>query len=107
MADTAEVWNDNYRELDKYIDREDQVLYIGAESLAYVGMEAVLSTPSTLGTVVYNEMFLYYYEEHPDRIPDVVVFDRTFGENPANSLRRSAYPQKAAGAMSRGRYQLI
>lgn len=86
LADTAEVWNDNYRELDKYIDREDQVLYIGAESLAYVGMEAVLSTPSTLGTVVYNEMFLYYYEEHPDRIPDVVVFDKTFGENPAYSL---------------------
>lgn len=72
--------------MDKYIDREDQVLYIGAESLAYVGMEAVLSTPSTLGTVVYNEMFLYYYEEHPDRIPDVVVFDKTFGENPAYSL---------------------
>ncbi len=86
MADTARIWNDNYRELDKYIDREDKVLYIGAESLAYVGMEAVPSTPSTLGTVVYNEMFLYYYKEHPDRIPDVVVFDKTFEENPAYYL---------------------
>ncbi len=96
MADTAGVWNDNYRELEKYINREDKVLYIGAESLAYVGMEAVLSTPSTLGTVVYNEMFLYYYEEHPDRIPDVVVFDKTFGENPAYYLTYALSVQNGA-----------
>lgn len=89
LADTARVWNDNYGELEKYIDREDQILYIGAESLAYVGMEAVLSTPSTQGTVVYNEMFLYYYEEHPDRIPDVVVFDKTYADHPACSLMYS------------------
>ena len=89
LADTARVWNDNYGELEEYTDREDQILYIGAESLAYVGMEAVLSTPSTQGTVVYNEMFLYYYEEHPDRIPDVVVFDKTYAENPACSLMYS------------------
>lgn len=89
LADLAEIWNDNYRVLDELIDREDGVLYIGAENLAYVEMEAVLSTPSTLGTVVYNEMFLNYYEEHPDRIPDVVVFDKTYAENPVYVLMYS------------------
>lgn len=86
LADTAEIWNDNYRELEDYIDREDRVLYIGAEGLIYVKLEALLATPSTQGTVVYNEMFLRYYEEHPDRVPNVIVYDKTFGENPVYSL---------------------
>lgn len=86
LADTAEVWNNNYRELENEIDREDRVLYIGAESLVYVEMEALPATPSTQGTTVYNEMFLRYYEEHPERIPNVIVYDKTFGENPVYSL---------------------
>lgn len=86
LADTAAVWNDNYRELEKYITEEDKVLYIGAENLIYAKMEALPATPSTQGTTVYNEMFLYYYEEHPDRIPNVIIYDKTFGENPAYAL---------------------
>ena len=86
LADTAAIWNNNYQELEKYITAEDQVLYIGAESLIYAEMEAMPATPSTQGTTVYNEMFLYYYEEHPDRIPNVIVYDKTFGENPAYAL---------------------
>ncbi|MDE5891618.1 MAG: hypothetical protein K2H45_01710 [Acetatifactor sp.] len=86
LEDTANIWNSNYRELEKAIDRGDRVLYIGAESLIYVGMEALPATPSTQGTTVYNEMFLRYYEEHPDRIPNVIVYDKTFGENPMYSL---------------------
>lgn len=86
LADTANIWNSNYRELENAIDREDRVLYIGAESLIYVEMEAQPATPSTQGTTVYNEMFLRYYEEHPDRIPNVIVYDKTFGENPVYSL---------------------
>lgn len=86
LADTADIWNSNYRELENVIDRGDRVLYIGAESLIYVEMEAMAATPSTQGTTVYNEMFLRYYEEHPDRIPNVIVYDKTFGENPVYSL---------------------
>lgn len=86
LADTADIWNDNYRELENVIDREDKVLYIGAESLIYVKMEALPATPSTQGTTVYNEMFLRYYEEHPERIPNVIVYDKTFAENLAYSL---------------------
>lgn len=86
LADTAEVWNENYRDLEQHIRQEDKVLYIGAESLAYVKMGAVAATPSTQGTTVFNDMFLYYYEEHPDRIPDVIVYDKTFGVNPAYGL---------------------
>lgn len=85
LADTAHIWNDNYHELDNYVDREDKVLYIGSENLIYVEMQALPATPSTQGTVVYNEMFLSYYEEHPERIPDIILFDKSFAENPAYS----------------------
>ncbi|MCM1119423.1 MAG: hypothetical protein NC543_08690 [bacterium] len=86
LADTAQIWNDNYRELEELVSGEDRVLYIGAESLVYVKMEAVPATPSTHSTVVYNEMFLRYYEEHPERIPNVVVYDKSFAENPVYAL---------------------
>lgn len=86
LADTAEIWNDNYRELENYVDRGDKVLYIGAENLIYVKLEALPATPSTQGTTVYNEMFLRYYEEHPDRVPDVIVYDKSFGENPVYGM---------------------
>ncbi len=86
LADTADIWNDNYRELQNVTGPEDRVLYIGAESLIYVKLGALPATPSTQGTTVYNEMFLRYYEEYPERIPNVIVYDKTFGENPVYSL---------------------
>lgn len=86
LADTAKVWNDSYRELDQYLSEDDKLLYIGAENLVYVKTETLAATPSTQGTAVYNEMYLYYYEEYPERLPDVVVFDKTFKENPAYAI---------------------
>lgn len=86
LTDTAQIWNDNYRELENIVSGDDRVLYIGAESLVYVKMGAVPATPSTHSTVVYNEMFLRYYEEHPERIPNVIVYDKSFAENPVYAL---------------------
>lgn len=96
LAETAEVWNRNYLDLEQYIQRDDRVLYIGAESLIYVEMETLAATPSTQGTTVFNEMFLYYYEEHPDRVPNVIVYDKTFGEHPAYALSYTLSLQEPA-----------
>lgn len=76
--DTANVWNNNYNELSTYVDEEDKLLYIGAENMIYVFAGCKLATPSTQGTTVFNEMFQYYYEEHPDRIPTLIVIDKTY-----------------------------
>ena len=86
LADRAEIWNDNYRELETYVRKEDRLLYIGAENLVYPATRATAATPSTQGTTVFDETFLYYYREHPERIPNVVVYDKTFGEKPAYAL---------------------
>lgn len=96
LQENAGRWNDNYRELESLVKEEDRVLYIGAESLVYVELESVPATPSTQGTTVYNEMFLRYYEEHPERLPDVIVYDKSFGEDPVYALYYSyslQYPQ--------------
>lgn len=96
LQENAGRWNDNYRELESLVKEEDKVLYIGAESLVYVELESVPATPSTQGTTVYNEMFLRYYEEHPERLPDVIVYDKSFGEDPVYALYYSyslQYPQ--------------
>lgn len=90
LEDTAKIWNDNYRELARYVKEDDRLLYIGSENLIYVATNAVVAAPSTLDTAVFNEMYLYYYEEHPERIPDVVVYDKSYAEHPAYALSFSA-----------------
>lgn len=86
LEEQARIWNDNYSILENVIDKEDRLLYIGAENLIYPAMECTLSTPSTQGTTVFNEMFLRYYEEHPEKLPSIIVVDKTFGTNPVYGL---------------------
>lgn len=96
LEQSAEIWNDNYRELEKYAGKEDKVLYIGAENLIYAKLEALPATPSTLSTTTFDEMFLYYYAEHPDRIPNVIVYDKTFGEDPVYAISYAFSEQSSA-----------
>ena len=78
-ADKAQMFNANIPELREYIDEDDTLLYFGCEDIYYLVPGAKLATPTVQGTTVFNEMFLKYYEEHPDRIPDVVVKDKLLG----------------------------
>lgn len=82
LQETGQIWNDNYAELEKYIEGEDRLLYIGAENLTYVAAGCTAATPSTQGTAVFNEMYLYYYKEHPEKLPNVIVIDKTYESNP-------------------------
>lgn len=76
------IWNENYEILKDRIKEDDRLLYIGPDNMVYPAMECVVASPSTQGTTVYNEMFIYYYEKHKDRIPNVIVIDKTFESNP-------------------------
>lgn len=82
----AQIWNENYDVLKDVVDKGDRLLYIGAENLIYPATEAALATPSTQGTTVFNEMFLYYYEKHPEKLPNIIVIDKTFETNPVYGL---------------------
>jgi len=86
LEEQARIWNDNYSNLETLIDAEDNLLYLGEETLIYPAVGCGLSTPSTQGTTVFNEMFLRYYEEHPGKKPNVVVIDKTLATNPVYAL---------------------
>lgn len=80
---TAYVLEADYKVLKEHISPEDKLLYIGNESIVYLWTGAELSTPSTQGTNAYNEIYLRYYEEYPEKVPTVIVYDKELEENPA------------------------
>lgn len=80
-SEMAQIYNANIPELREYINEDDTLLYFGCENIYYLVPGANLATPSVQGTTVFNEMFLKYYEEHPDRVPNVVVKDKLLGVN--------------------------
>lgn len=57
-----------------------KVLYVGPSQFFYMLGDCVISAPNTISTPVYDESLLAYWEEHPERYPDVVVFESWFGE---------------------------
>lgn len=83
----VEVWNYVYDNLKPALeelgyDNNSNLLIVTAENLSYLNFDMKIGGPSVQGTTVYNEMYLNYYNEHPERIPDVVVFDASFEANP-------------------------
>jgi hypothetical protein len=76
-------WNEAYAEMKSLIPEDANVLYIGAEQLFYMTFCQKAATPSVQGTTVFNEMYGKYYEVFPEKTPEIVVIDTTFGENPA------------------------
>ncbi len=87
LQQTAEVWNQNNEELSQYLKEGDSLLYVGAENLIYVRDGISAATPSTQGTTVFDWKFLSWYEENPDRMPTVIVVDKTFDEVPEYNYR--------------------
>lgn len=82
LEDTATVLADDYEVLTEQLSAEDKLLYIGNENIVYLWTEAQVATPSTQGTNAYNEMYLRYYEMHPEKIPTVIAVDKELEENP-------------------------
>lgn len=83
LENTAVVLIDDYEVLTGQLTPEDKLLYIGSENIVYLWTEAQVATPSTQGTNAYNEMYLRYYEMHPEKMPTVIALDKELGENPA------------------------
>ncbi len=82
-SDLAQQYMENHEVIENYVQEGDRLLYFGCENLYYLSAkEVVFATPSVQGTAVFNEMYLLYYELHPDRMPNVVIIDKVFRMNP-------------------------
>lgn len=82
QEELAKQYNENVPLIKEYVDENDNLLYFGCENIYYMVAGADLSTPSVQGTTVFNEMFIKYYEEYPERKPNVIIIDKTFATNP-------------------------
>lgn len=81
----ASVWGfiyDNLRPAVATDKEKSDILFVTAENLGYLYFNSSVPGPSVQGTTVYNEMYLDYYREHPERIPQIVVFDASYEANP-------------------------
>lgn len=79
----AQLYNENTAFFKENVTDKDLLLYFGCENIYYLIVNAELSTPSTQGTAVFNEMYLYYYEKYPEKIPNIVIIDKNFEIDPA------------------------
>ena len=82
LPELAEALNDDYEVLTSLLEEEDRLLYIGNESWIYTWTEAGISGASTQGTTVFNNLYIDYLNEHPDRYPTVVVVDKELDRYP-------------------------
>lgn len=80
--DLAAQYNTNIEVIRQYTSADDRLLYFGCENIYYLASDAEAATPSTQGTSVFNEMYLLYYEQHPEKLPNVVIIDKNFSTNP-------------------------
>ena len=78
----ALYWNEAYDVLNQLIPDDANVLYVGREQLFYVCFCDRVCTPSVQGTTVFNEMYDTYYKEFPEKTPEIVVYDKSFEEEP-------------------------
>ena len=82
LKDQADAWNSSYEIMKNTVGNKN-VLYIGQEQLFYVTFCEKVNTPSVQGTTVFNEMYTKYYEVFPEKYPEIIVKDASFGANAA------------------------
>lgn len=74
--------NANCDLLKQYLTKEDKLLYYGCENITYLDTGAQISAASTLSTAVFNEMFLEYFEQNPEKYPTAIAVDKLYETNP-------------------------
>ena len=77
---TAYRYNKNAEIWAEAVPEGSAVLYVGPSQFFYMLGDCVIATPNTISTPVYDESLLAYWEQHPDRYPDVVVFESWYGD---------------------------
>jgi len=70
--------NEKVALLKEYVTEEDNLFYFGCENLLYLCTGAEISAASVQGTSVFNETFLEYLEDAPEKYPTVVAVDKHF-----------------------------
>lgn len=77
------IMNSDIQEWPQHIEPGDRLLVVsesgGVSTLPYLYEDVEISAASTICTPTYNEKLLRYWEQNPDKFPNVVVVDCWFG----------------------------
>lgn len=73
-------YNNNYDSFPEIVKAGDKVLYLGPSQYYYMLGDCVIATPTTISTPEYDETLKLYFDLHPDRFPDVVVVESSYGD---------------------------
>lgn len=65
--------------MDSYVTEEDNVLCVSGHTIWYLLSKGNIATYSTISTPTFDERLLSYYEEYPDKYPDVVIMQEITG----------------------------
>lgn len=84
------IINSSMEEWKQYVREGDRILLVGdgaVSTLGYLYENTVISVDSTICTPTYDEKLLEYWEQNPDKYPNVVIVDCWYGEMkmPSNS----------------------
>ena len=65
--------------LKQYVKEDDTFLYVGSDMFLYPQFDGMkIGTGNTISTPAFSGQLMHYYENNPDRIPDVVFVDREY-----------------------------
>ena len=80
--DGAARQRDSFLEWDEYIQEGDSVWIMGhpVDTLGYLYKDVEVGAPTVMSTPTYTEELLYYYELNPEKYPDVIAMESSFGE---------------------------
>ncbi len=77
---TAYRYNNNMEIWQEAVPDGSTVLYVGPSQFYCMLGEHVQASPDTICSMIYDERLLDYWELHPERYPDVVVFESSYGD---------------------------
>ncbi len=76
------VQNESMKEWDQYV-KDGQTIYLigtGLDTLGYLYKDTVIGAPSVVPTPGYSEAIGEYWEENPDKRPDMIIASCLYGE---------------------------
>lgn len=89
-TEDKERFTDNYDTIQANTTSDDQMLFMGTETLSCIYGNGSFVIPTTISTPAFNEQWIAYFKENPDKIPTVVFIakntiddrDLFFSEDP-------------------------
>lgn len=111
MSHKVYIMNMDMQEWPDHIHPGDRVLIVGGDSISpikYLFENVTICTDSTICTPTYNEKLLRYWEQNPDKFPNVIVVDCWFGHLNVDEdswIMQWIYEEFGADSYEDGTYQ--